>query len=89
MEIMIYWIVKFFVGLGLIFCLYSCVQPKLMLNVLLWSMRRKLKLFAMEGEIRPASNALAVTRIWSIIFALIFAGLTYVFCSVVSIAYQM
>ncbi len=89
MAIVIFWVIKIFSWAGLIFSLYSVVQPGLMLKLYVKSIQFKLRWFGMEGQIRPGPQAQTLTRVWSVVTALIFAGLVYVFTYVVEIGYVL
>lgn len=86
MAVMIYWIIKFFLCLGFVFSAYSVANPRLMLRFFLKKFEWKIKWFGLEGKVTAGPNALKATRYWSAVIALIFAGLVYMLCCMISVA---
>ena len=87
MQIIIYWAVKIFLGIGLIFCLYSAICPNMMIKFLLKAFQLKMRWFGFKGNIEPGDSVKKMTRLWSLTMAIIFAGAIYVFCRIFSVAY--
>lgn len=89
MIVVIYFVVKILVWGGLAFSIFSIFSPHFMLKLLVRSIQWKLKWFGMEGEIRPATNAKKITRLWSVVMVVVFGVLVYVFTYVIFLGYAL
>lgn len=89
MQIIIYWMIKIVLWIGLLFCAYSAVCPNIMIQLLLKAFQLKMKWFGFKGNIEPGDNVKKITRLWSFAMVIIFAGLLYAFSWIFTIAYVM
>ena len=89
MIVAMYFVIKFLAWAGLLFSIFSVFDPHLMLKFFVRSMQCKLKWFGLTGEIRPDVNAEKRTRLWSVVLALIFGALVYVFSYVIVLGYVL
>lgn len=85
MQIIIYWAIKIFLGIGLAFCAYSILYPNMMIKFLLKAFQLKMKWFGFKGSIEPGDNARRITRLWSLAMAIILGGTLYIFCLILSL----
>ena len=89
MTEIIYWSIKILAWLGIIFSLYSVARPNLMLRFFIKTFQWKMKWFGLKGTIEPTGNAEKLTRVWSVVMALIFFGINYVFGNIITIGYVL
>lgn len=89
MALAIYWTMKIFAWTGIVFSLYSIIQPVLMQRLFLVTIRWKLKWFGFQGNVEPAANAAALTRLWSLFILMIFLGINYLFGNVITLNYVL
>ena len=89
MCVILYYVVKVVVWIGLIFSVFSVAKPDSMLNLTIKTIQWKLKWFGLEGQISPAHNARTAIRLWSAALALVFAFLVYVFTYILVIGYAI
>ena len=89
MVLIVFWTIKILALAGVVFSIYSVFQPHQMLQILIKSFEWKMKWFGLVGAIQPGKNATNLTRIWSIVIALLFAAINYIFGNVVFIGYAL
>ncbi len=89
MILITYWVIKFLVWAGIVFSLYSVVQPELMLQFFVKSLMWKMKWLGLKGMVEPAKDARNITRIWSVVMALIFFAISYIFGKVFFLGYVL
>ena len=89
MWVAIYWIIKISAWGGFVFSAFSVFNPDLMLKFMVKAAAWKLKLFALEAQIRPLPNAPTVMRAWSAVMAVVFAAIIYTLTYIVTLGYVL
>lgn len=69
----IFWVIVISAWGGFLFSLFSIIKPGHMLRLFTKTLQLKMKWFGFEGDIRPARNASALTRLWSVVIAVLCA----------------
>jgi len=86
MTLIAYWTIKVLAWAGIVFSIYSIVQPDRMLSFLIRSFEWRMKWCGLVGTVQPGKNALKFTRVWSIVIAFIFIGVNYIFGHIIFLA---
>ena len=85
----IVFLLKLFFLSGLACSVFSIFSPDAMLKLFVKSVNWKLKLFGLEGEVRPGANAKKITPFWSVFLVLFFGGLLYLLSWTAPVCYTL
>ena len=87
MSVAIYWAIRILSWLGLIYFLYSIIRPQGLIQFIIKAAGWKMACFGFKIDIKTTPQTESRMRIWSLVMALVFAGLVYVFAEIIVLGY--
>lgn len=87
MAVIVYWSIKILSWVGLVFCLYCVIRPEAMTGFIVRTASWKLSWFALRATIQTTAQTASRMRAVSVVMAVVFTGLIYVFTEIITPAY--